>query len=401
MVFRLPIYNVPKAIGDSGRRVRSCHIARAVGHPQEVVDVVVIGAGIGGLSCAALLAQYGLDVKIVESHYRAGGAAHTFKIGDYHMESGPSLYSGLHSRGKAASPLAHVLQAIDEPLDVVTYDTWNVILPEGKFLTKVGAEQFCDVLRVIRGPAAVEEWQHLQEHMKPFSAAATALPPVAIRSDMGALVTAVWRYLPSLITLGPSALQLTGPFSKMIQGVVHDPFIKNWLDLLCFLLSGLPSEGTIAAEMAFMLNEFYREECALDFPKGGSQALVDALVRGLVKRGGSLQLNSHVERILLDDNNRKAIGVELKGGRVIKARKAVVSNAFIHNTLQMLPPDAVHQSWRFNTDAMPLNRSFMHLHIGFDGTNLDDLQLHHIIVDSWENGVDAQQNVVLISIPSH
>lgn len=39
----------------------------------------------------------------------------------------------------------------------------------------------------------------------------------------------------------------------------------------------------------------------------------------------------------------------------------------------------------------PLNRSFMHLHLGFDATGLEDLELHHIIVNSWEGGVDTEQ----------
>lgn len=43
-------------------------------------DVVVIGSGIGGLSCASLLATYGYQVVVVESHYHAGGAAHSFEI---------------------------------------------------------------------------------------------------------------------------------------------------------------------------------------------------------------------------------------------------------------------------------------------------------------------------------
>lgn len=38
------------------------------------------------------------------------------------------------------------------------------------------------------------------------------------------------------------------------DGTITDPFIRNYLDLLCFLLSGLPSDGTIAAEVAFMFN---------------------------------------------------------------------------------------------------------------------------------------------------
>lgn len=40
-------------------------------------------------------------------------------------------------RGQAANPIAHVLQAIDEPLDLIEYNSWNVVLPEGSFLTEV------------------------------------------------------------------------------------------------------------------------------------------------------------------------------------------------------------------------------------------------------------------------
>ena len=37
---------------------------------------------------------------------------------------------------------------------------------------------------------------------------------------------------------------------------IRDPFIRNWLDLLCFLLSGLPANGTIAAAVAFMFEQW-------------------------------------------------------------------------------------------------------------------------------------------------
>ena len=43
--------------------------------------------------------------------------------------------------------------------------------------------------------------------------------------------------------------------------------------------TGLPADGTIAAEVAFMFNEWYRPDCCLEFPRGGSQAIVQALVR--------------------------------------------------------------------------------------------------------------------------
>mmetsp|Transcript_35617 Transcript_35617/g.100819 ORF Transcript_35617/g.100819 Transcript_35617/m.100819 type:complete len:607 (+) Transcript_35617:192-2012(+) len=364
-------------------------------------DVVVIGSGVGGLCCAALLAKYGFKVTVCESHDRPGGCAHSWvHPKGYHFESGPSLYSGMADTGPAANPLAHIFQAIDEPLDLIEYNTWNVFLPEGEFLTKVGAENFNEVLQAVRGDSAVAEWKRLQEHMRPLAEASAMLPPIAMRSDLGVLRTGVLRYWRHILKNGGAASKLTGPFSSVIEGVVTDPFIKNWLDLLSFMLSGLPSNGTIAAEVAFMFNEWYRPDCHLEFPRGGSGAMIDALVRGLKKKGGRLMLRSHVEEIVVEGG--KASGVRLRNGSIIRASKAVVSNATIWDTLyRLMPKDAIPAEYMKTADEMPMCRSFMHLHLGFDGSGLaEDLEMHHIVVNSWEGGVDTEQNVVLICIAS-
>ncbi|MEW5301350.1 MAG: hypothetical protein WDW36_004213 [Sanguina aurantia] len=364
-------------------------------------DVVVIGSGIGGLSCAAMLAKYGLQVTVCESHSIPGGAAHAWVRDGYHFESGPSLYSGMADRGKAANPLAHVLQAVGEELDLIKYNTWNVLVPEGNFLTRIGSDNFFEVLDKINGPnsPASREWATLLETMRPLAAASTMMPPAALRYDLGALITAFGRYLPALLTSGPATMKLTGPFSKVMSDV-KDPFVRNYLDLLCFLLSGLPANGTIAAEVAFMFNQWFEPNCQLEFPVGGSQAMVDALCRGTQKHGGRLLLSTHVEQIMISGSGA-ATGVSLRGGGVIKARKAVVSGASIWDTLRLLPPGSAPPEYAEASEDTPMCPSFMHLHIGFDATDLPpDLEMHHIVVNSWDQGVDCPQNVVLISIAS-
>lgn len=64
----------------------------------------------------------------------------------------------LHGRGRGANPIAHVLQAIGEPLELLQYDSWNVLLPEGEFLTRVGPSQFEEVLQAV-SPAGIPEWR--------------------------------------------------------------------------------------------------------------------------------------------------------------------------------------------------------------------------------------------------
>lgn len=88
-----------------------------------------------------------MQVVVCESHSIPGGAAHAFTRGGYHFESGPSLYSGMAAHGPAANPLAHVLQAIGEELDLIEYDDWQVFLPEGRFLTQVRCAALCSATR--------------------------------------------------------------------------------------------------------------------------------------------------------------------------------------------------------------------------------------------------------------
>jgi len=291
-----------------------------------------------------------------------------------------------------------VLDAIGEKLPCVNYDTWGCCLPEGDFDTSVGAEQFCEVLSKFGGNEAVAEWLKLQRVMEPLASAAVAIPPAAMRLDLGAALT-VGRFAPSLVRHTPNISKLTGSFSRIMDGVIFDPFTRNWLNLLFFLLSGLPADGTSAAEMAFMFADWYRPGVVLDYPVGGGGALVDALVQGLNRHGGELLLGTHVEEVLVEGN--RAVGVRLRGGKEMRSRRAVVSNASVWDTLKLLPEAAVPKRFRAKRQATPECDSFMHLHLGIEANGLPpNLACHYIVVNDWEKGVTAPQNVVLVSIPS-
>lgn len=156
--------------------------------------VVVIGSGIAGLSCAAILAATGKKVTVFESHYEVGGCAHEFlytsdgksipsdRIGKdsadkefFHFEAGPSLYSGLSST-VSPNPLKHVFQMIDEEPEWIKYELWGAYLPEGSFKLSIGAEPFEEVLQRYGSPTAVSDWRKLALALRPLADGVMGLP---------------------------------------------------------------------------------------------------------------------------------------------------------------------------------------------------------------------------------
>uniref|UniRef100_A0A7S4EWH9 Amine oxidase domain-containing protein n=2 Tax=Chrysotila carterae TaxID=13221 RepID=A0A7S4EWH9_CHRCT len=370
-------------------------------------DVVVIGSGIGGLCTAALAAHNGLSVAVCESHDAPGGAAHEWVVKGFHFESGPSLYAGL-SPDNSPNPLKHVFQIIGEEPDWIQYDRWGTYLPEGNFAAAVGAEDFMVKLRQYGGPDAEEQWGRLMARVTPLGEAIFALPSAAVRSDAWAAVT-LGRYARAfarVISAGGASLQL--PFKTILEEEsITDPFILHWLDMICFLLQGAKCDEAPTTLMAYMLSDFYRPNVCLDFPLGGTASIVDALVRGVVKHEHcELLLNTHIDEVVVSDG--RACGVRTASGEIIRARQAVVSNADLWSTRRLLSGGSAPSAATDLTErAETLGRcdSFLHLHIGIDAAGLPSVPSEAFpaqwaVVDSWEKGVDAPRNLILVSVAS-
>lgn len=150
------------------------------------------------------------------------------------------------------------------------------------------------------------------------------------------------------------------------------------------------------------MRDLHQERASLDYPIGGSEAVIDALIHSFTKPGpsqGHLLLNSHVNEILIE--NGRAVGVKLRRkGKVIKAKRAVISNASIWDTTKLLPEGSIPDSNRKEKMETPMTNSFNHLYIGINATGLPaDLESHYSVINKWDP-IDAPQNHVIISIPS-
>lgn len=364
-------------------------------HQNQSPEVVIIGSGIGGLVAGALLARYGKRVTICESHTIAGGAAHSFERNGFHFDSGPSFYCGLADH-HSINPLRQVLEVLGEAVPAVAYDPFgHYHFPDRTFPVYGNSERYRATIAEITPQGAAELGQ-LEQRFLDLYEGLRGIPTLALRADFKLIPVLLSRYLPSLLKLLPQLNVIQGSVGALMDQTIRDPWVRRLIDLECFLLSGLKAHGTIAPEVAFMFGE--RTRSVIDYPIGGSGAIVQALVRGLKKWGGSLRLGAHVEKILV--NSGKVQGVRLRSGEVLNAA-IVISNATLWDTYTtLLDPTDLPAAYRQQALNTPLVDSFMHLHLGIRAAGLETLTGHHVVVHEADLDITTPGNTCMISIPS-
>lgn len=363
------------------------------------VDAVIIGSGLGGLVAGSMLARYGRRVVVCESHTLPGGAAHAFvrqhQGSSFTFDSGPSFYCGLGEVG-SANPLTQVLSVLGESLETVPYEPFGYYhLPEGTLPVYGNAEKYQQAIDSF-SPGAAAQMAALEARLLKIYAPLKEIPTLALRADLSLLPLLINRHLGAIAHLIPILPDLGNSMGQVMAPYVTDPWLKRLLDLECFLLSGMKCEDTVAPEMAFMFGE--RANSVIDYPVGGSGAIVDALVRGLKRWGGTLRLGTHVQKIIVQ--NGRAKGVILKNGEQINA-DIVISNATRWDTYEhLLDPTDLPADYRKDALSTPAVDSFMHLHLGIKSDGLDSVPIHHVVVHDNEKDITAPGNTCMVSIPT-
>lgn len=382
------------------------------GESGEDYDIIVIGSGMGGLSCAALSAKYGSKVLCLESHIKVGGSAHTFSRmhngGKYSFEVGPSIFEGLDR--PSLNPLRMIFDILEETMPVETYKGLGFWTPEGYWRFPIGTKKGFEELLMEEcgddGPKAIREWNALCDRLKTLGGSTTAVALLNLRQDAGFLSTTAGA-LPFVVKNPDVFADLPLTFddlSKTVDEIVTVPFVRNFIDLMC-IFCGFPAKGAMTAHILYILERFFEESAAFSVPIGGTSQLGETLQRGLEKFGGKLQLNAHVEEIIVEDG--RATGVRLKNGNVIKARKAVVSNATPFNTVKMMPKQEGEPpkltKWRDDISTLPRHGAISHLFLGVDAEGLDLSHIKdpaHLVIQDWDRSMQDSQNLCSFFIPS-
>ncbi len=315
--------------------------------PKSRYDAVVIGAGVGGLVCANLLAEEGLKVLLVEQHYMVGGFCSTFRRKGYTFDAGTHFYPLL---GNPATITGKLLRKLGVRTGWVKMD------PVDHFHFADGTS--------FSVPADFNAY--LDQLKSRFPEEAPALDrffgEVREMYLHGLLQYFRWCDSPKLQRFAHESVR------QALDRHFRDPKLKLLLTADCPHWGSPPDRTSYVFDSMLRLSYFLGNY----YPKGGSQAFADELARCFEERGGDILMSSQVRRILVEGGTAR--GVELETGirrqRHLARVEAgiVVSNADLMQTYEkMVGPR--HTGARMLKTMRGLRLSFpcYLVHIGLKG----------------------------------
>jgi phytoene dehydrogenase-like protein len=280
-------------------------------------DVVVVGAGIGGLTVAALLAKRGMNVCILERQSQVGGCIGRVQFGDLDFEPGMGIYPGWGS-GEIYDQLFSELQMEIPKASLIESD--YVVRFEGQDIRlKRDADEFFEELRAAfpeSADAAVEFYKQV-----------IRINELRLERNKPGFATSVRR-----LWSKDNGLRNAGQVTAFNAASQTSTRFQDFVDtqLRAFLHSSIDRCSLSSASRVLSLprQPLYSIE-------GGIATLAERLAESIKSAGGSVRLNQPVLRLSYSERGEPT-GVDLLNGETISARRAIVSNLTIWDTFGKL-----------------------------------------------------------------
>ncbi|WP_035990736.1 beta-carotene ketolase CrtO [Leptolyngbya sp. KIOST-1] len=314
----------------------------------QTFDVVIIGAGHNGLVCAGYLLKAGYSVLLLEKREIPGGAATTEEA---LPEDAPGFYFNLCAIDHEFIHLGPVVDELELERYGLEYLYCDPITycpqADGKaFLAYRSVEKTCaEIARYSQRDADQYKkymafWDTLTQAITPVFNA----PPKSVVDILGNYGLHNMQDLLSLVGGVDQALDLVRTMLNSPQDTLNEWFetevVKAPLARLASELGGPPSQKTLAVGSMMMA---LRHNPGVARPRGGTGALVDALVRMVKDHGGTILCDQSVDRLLIDAQGRVE-GVRVASGQEYRATKGVISNIDAQRVFQDLVPAADAQT---------------------------------------------------------
>ncbi len=350
--------------------------------PDGRLDYIVIGSGMGGMCCAALLAKLGKRVLVLEQHYEPGGYTHTFKRKGFRWDVGVHAVGEVTEHAMPGRLLAYLTDgrlrwaSLGPVYDEFYFpDDFHIDFPDtpDKFRDNLIAAFPSEV-------EAIDRWLKLAREtaggMRSYYLSRT-------------LPTKLGRAAEKLLARSAARL-FERRTAEVVAELTDDPRLR------AVLVSQWGYYGSPPSRSSFAMQALVTRHFAWGgyYPVGGSQAIAESLLQTVAANGGWTKIRADVEEILVEDD--AAVGVRLAGrdgadGEVIRADR-IVSAAGVWATVErMLPAEYTDQDWVRSVAKLEPAPPHVCLYLGFEGDirQAGACAANKWFYETWDTEVDA------------
>lgn len=282
-------------------------------------DVVIIGSGLGGLSCAAAFARQGYRPLVLEKHDRPGGYATTFKRpGGFVFDV--SLHSTSVSSRNGVYNMVPGFPEITEVEFVPHPNLYRAVFPD--YDITVPNRDLPGYLTMLKG--------HFPEEAQGIDALFKDMKGIAQDVEKLSTVTGEMNFSRFPVDFPFLFKAYSRTWGQIVDEHLKEPRLKAMVNVLWGYFGLPPSK---LASIYYALPTIGYLENGGFYPRGKSQAISNAFVKFIEQRGGKVLLATKVDRILVKD--RAAFGVATADGKEFTG-KAIVSNADAYTTFHTL-----------------------------------------------------------------
>lgn len=328
-------------------------------------DVIVIGAGCGGITAGALLAHQGRKTLVLEQAERIGGCCSTFERDGFHFDVGASIVEVIQPIRAAFQALGTTLE---KELELIPCDPiMSVLFPDGSRVTyPLSIEATAEVIGRISAEDG-RRWFDFVAYMQELVEVALNtffMMPACDLNDMLEMVRKdprLVKFLPIFLTSYQDTLQRFFKHPDVLRTMAYQS-----------LYFGLPP-ALVPGAYAMIP---YTEHQGIYYPRGGMIQIPEAFRRVGAAHGMELRLKTRVERVLV--RNGAVAGVRLADGSEITANLVVsdVNARMLYQKLigeEHLPPLA-----RRGLHSYAYSKGVPMLYLGLNSA--PPLEAHHSII---------------------
>jgi phytoene desaturase len=339
-------------------------------------DVIVIGAGMGGMATAARLAKKGYHVRVFEAGDRHGGKCRTEWINGYAFDTGPSLltlpavYRDLFQRTGDVLGRVVELKSVDPSFDYRFHDGTKVTF------ANLSRKKTLDSINTSLGLEAATEWDAVMQRAE--SMWDVSREPF-IESELRSMRSLLKRS--SLMR----DIFVIAPWRSIRGFKLKSPYLQKILDRYATYSGSDPRRApAVLSSIAFVEEAFGAWHIT-----GGVGKLADALYQRCLDRGVTFEFNSPVAEIMHSDGS--VTGVLLRDDRKITATTVVANSdaGLVYSQLIKNPPLAVRRAKRKIQKMEPSLAGFSLL-LGLKPSTDTPLEHHTILFpENYDNEFES------------